>query len=49
VIPLVMFTADGKKMGRFTISRPVAALAWVVAGLIVVLNVKLLFDTVSGG
>jgi len=49
VIPLVMFTADGKKMGRFTISRPIAALAWVVAGLIVVLNVKLLFDTVSGG
>jgi manganese transport protein len=49
VIPLVMFTADRKKMGRFAITRPVAALAWTVAALIVVLNVKLLIDTVSGG
>ena len=48
VIPLVMFTADAKKMGPFAISRPVAALAWVVAAVIVVLNVKLLFDTFSG-
>jgi manganese transport protein len=35
-------------MGAFAISKPVAALAWVVAGIIVVLNVKLLVDTVSG-
>jgi manganese transport protein len=49
VIPLVMFTADRRKMGSFTISRPVAILAWIVAALIVVLNVKLLIDTVAGG
>jgi len=49
VIPLVMFTADRRKMGRFTISRSVAILAWIVAAVIVVLNVKLLIDTVAGG
>jgi manganese transport protein len=49
VIPLVMFTADHKKMGKFAISRPIAILSWIVAALIVMLNVKLLIDTVSGG
>lgn len=49
VIPLVRFVTDRSKMGRFTISRPVAMLAWAVAGIIVVLNVKLLADTLSGG
>ena len=45
VIPLVMFVQDRKKMGAFAISKAVAALAWVVAGVIVALNVKLLFET----
>jgi manganese transport protein len=48
VIPLVQFVSDKRKMGAFAISKPVAALAWVVAGIIVVLNVKLLVDTISG-
>ena len=48
VIPLVQFVSDRNKMGNFTISRWVAVLAWVVAAIIVVLNVKLLFDTVAG-
>jgi manganese transport protein len=48
VIPLVHFVSDRNKMGNFAISRWLAALAWVVAGIIVVLNVKLLFDTISG-
>ena len=48
VIPLVHFVSDRNKMGNFAISRGLAALAWVVAGIIVVLNVKLLFDTVMG-
>jgi manganese transport protein len=48
VIPLVQFVSDPKKMGAFTISRSVAILAWVVAGIIVVLNLKLLFDTFAG-
>jgi manganese transport protein len=48
VIPLVMFVSSRQKMGTFAISRPVAALAWVVAGIIVVLNVKLLVETFAG-
>ena len=46
VIPLVQFVSDRKKMGSFAIRR-LAALAWLVAGLIVALNLKLLFDTLS--
>ena len=45
-LPLVLFVSDKRKMGRFAISRPLAALAWLVAALIVVLNVKLLIDAV---
>jgi manganese transport protein len=48
VIPLVRFVSDRRKMGNFAISRPVAVTAWIVAGIIVVLNVKLLFDTLVG-
>jgi manganese transport protein len=48
VIPLVRFVSDRRKMGHFVISRPVAAAAWIVAGVIVILNVKLLFDTLFG-
>jgi manganese transport protein len=35
-------------MGDFVISRTVAAVAWIVAGIIVALNVKLLFETFFG-
>ena len=48
VIPLVLFVSDRRKMGRFVIPRSVAALSWMVAGIIVALNVKLLFDTMTG-
>ena len=48
VIPLVRFVSDPNKMGPFAISRPVAILAWIVAGIIVALNLKLLFDTLFG-
>jgi manganese transport protein len=48
VIPLVRFVSDRRKMGKFAISMPVAAVAWFVAGAIVILNVKLLFDTLFG-
>lgn len=49
VIPLVQFVSDRRKMGTFAIGRAVAALAWLVAGVIVVLNVKLLIETFAGG
>ena len=48
VIPLVRFVSDRRKMGQFAISLPVAAVAWIVAGIIVTLNVKLLFETFFG-
>ena len=48
VIPLVMFVSSKEKMGSFSISKPVAGLAWLVAGIIVVLNVKLLVETFAG-
>jgi len=48
VIPLVQFVSDRKKMGSFAISRGVAVLAWIVAAIIVALNIKLLFDMVTG-
>jgi manganese transport protein len=48
VIPLVRFVSDRRKMGRFAISTGTAVAAWVVAGVIVILNVKLLVDTATG-
>jgi manganese transport protein len=35
-------------MGDFVIPRSVAVAAWIVAGIIVTLNLKLLFDTIVG-
>jgi manganese transport protein len=48
VIPLVRFVSDRGLMGRLVIPRWLAGLAWAIAGLIVVLNIKLLFDAVTG-
>ncbi|MFT9294172.1 MAG: Nramp family divalent metal transporter [Acetobacter orientalis] len=47
VVPLVLFVSDRKKMGEFVISRKTTVLAWSVAGVILLLNFKLLFDTLS--
>ncbi|MGN6305187.1 MAG: Nramp family divalent metal transporter [Mesorhizobium sp.] len=48
VIPLVHFVSDGKKMGSLAVARWVSVLAWIVATVIVALNVKLLYDTFYG-
>ncbi|MCC0805325.1 divalent metal cation transporter [Methylobacterium sp. W2] len=48
VIPLVRFVSDKQKMGALVIPVWLKLLAWVIAGIIVVLNVKLLVDTVTG-
>jgi len=48
VIPLVHFVSDRKKMGSLAIARWVSVLAWIVATVIVALNVKLLYDTFYG-
>ncbi|GAL98155.1 manganese transporter [Acetobacter tropicalis] len=46
VIPLVLFVSDRRKMGEFVISRTSAVLSWVVAAVILILNFKLLYDTI---
>jgi manganese transport protein len=48
VVPLVMFTADRRKMGVLVAPRWVTALAAVTAFVIIALNIKLLFDFVTG-
>lgn len=48
VIPLVKFTGDRQKMGKF-VNRPwVKILAWASSALIVGLNLKYLFDFLRG-
>ena len=52
VFPLVMFTSDPHKMGRFVNPLWVKVLAWTVAVIIAALNVYLLYQTfaaVAGG
>jgi manganese transport protein len=48
VVPLVLFTADRRKMGALVAPRWLVALAAVIAVMIIVLNGKLLFDFFSG-
>jgi manganese transport protein len=44
VIPLILFTSDRRKMGEFVNALWMKILAWLVAGVIVLLNVKFLLD-----
>ena len=48
VFPLVQFTSDRKKMGEFANPRWLKLLAWLVAGIIAVLNAYLLVQTFRG-
>lgn len=48
VVPLVMFTADRRKMGELVAPRWVTALAALTAIIIIALNVKLLYDAAFG-
>jgi manganese transport protein len=44
IIPLIHFVSDKKTMGEFTISTVVKILSWLVAGILVFLNVKLVVE-----
>ncbi len=46
VVPLVMFTSDKKKMGRFVNSTWLKVLSWAVTAVIIVLNVYLLWQII---
>jgi manganese transport protein len=48
VVPLVQFTSDRVKMGRFVNSRWLKVSAWITALMIVALNLFLLVQTVAG-
>lgn len=48
VIPLVMFTNDKLKMGRFVNKNWFRILVWIISMIIVILNLYLLFETFSG-
>jgi manganese transport protein len=47
IIPLINSVADQRRMGEFTISRTIQILAWLVAGVILSLNIKLVVDQIS--
>jgi len=49
VIPLILFTRRKELMGELVNSRLTTAAAWVVAALIVALNLYLLYQTLIGG
>jgi manganese transport protein len=48
IVPLVLFTADRRKMGQFTSPTWLSTLAWVTSVVIVVMNGKLLYDLATG-
>ena len=48
VVPLVLFTSSKAKMGVFVNRPAVQVLAWAVSGIIIVLNVYLLWQTFFG-
>jgi manganese transport protein len=48
IIPLIHAVADQKRMGEFRIAPWIQALAWLVAAIIVGLNVKLVIEQIRG-
>ncbi len=47
VIPLIHFVSDKQKMGKFVIGKYLKAGAWLVAAIIVVLNVRLVQQVIG--
>jgi manganese transport protein len=48
IIPLIHFTSDKSKMGVFSIKLWVKIAAWIIAAIIVTLNVQLVIQEVNG-
>lgn len=44
VIPLIHFVSDKKKMGLFALKTKTKIAAWLIAGIVVMLNFKLVYD-----
>jgi len=48
IVPLVMFTADRAKMGPYVAPRWLSWASGLIAVLLIVLNIKLLYDLIVG-
>jgi len=48
IIPLIHFVSDKKTMGGFAIKTHVQIAAWLIASVLVFLNIKMLLNEVSG-
>jgi manganese transport protein len=48
VVPLVRFTSEKRKMGVFVAPRWLTAIAAITAAIIIVLNLKLIYDVATG-
>jgi manganese transport protein len=48
VIPLIHFVSDRRLMGQYVVRAPLRAAAWIVAGVIVFLNVRLAHAEIAG-
>lgn len=44
VIPLIHFVSDGERMGKFRINKLTQSIAWLIALVIVALNLKLVYE-----
>jgi manganese transport protein len=48
IIPLIHFVSDKKTMGIFAIKFPTKLISWLIAGVLVFLNLKMLLNEVIG-
>ncbi|GFR90180.1 divalent metal cation transporter MntH [Elysia marginata] len=48
IIPLIHFVSNKEKMGEFVIKLPTKLASWVIASIIIALNIKLVVDEISG-
>jgi manganese transport protein len=47
IIPLIHFVSDKETMGDFVIKWPIKVLAWIIAGVLVYLNVRMVVNEIS--
>ncbi|MBS1665923.1 MAG: Nramp family divalent metal transporter [Bacteroidetes bacterium] len=48
IIPLIHFVSDKKRMGKFSIKLTTKFFSWLVAAILVYLNIKLVLEEVAG-
>jgi manganese transport protein len=48
IIPLIHFVSDKTAMGRFAIGRPMQVISWLIASILIFLNIKMLMGEAAG-